>query len=87
MAADRAARFGQVATTARPAAVESPVAAPRKYTVLLDAASADAFDQAVLALRRRTGRRIDKSQVVRELLALLAEDEALLEQVAEQLSA
>ncbi len=81
-----AARFGQVATTLRPAAAPTAVAAQRKYTVLLEAASADAFDEALLDLRRRTGKRVDKSQVVRELLALLAEDTALRKEVADRLS-
>ena len=85
MATDRAARFGQVATTARPPVAAPAPAAFRKYTVLLDAAAADTFDEAVLKLRRRTGRRIDKSEIVRELVQLLDEDPALVEQLATRL--
>lgn len=83
-----AARFGQVATTPRSAAgaTGKTVAAPRKYTVLLDATRADAFDQLLLVIRRRTGKRVDKSHVVRELLALLDEDPALLGELVERLS-
>lgn len=62
-----------------------PVGAPRKYTVLLDDTTADAFDVRLLAIRRQVGRRVDKSEVVRELLALLDDDPTVTDQVVERL--
>jgi hypothetical protein len=59
--------------------------ATHKYTVLLDDRLADAFDEKLLAVRRQMGRKVDKSQVVRELLALLDEDSTLLAQVVDRL--
>lgn len=41
-----------------------------KFTVLLEAADAEAFDELALAARRRTGRRIGKGELVRALIRL-----------------
>ena len=57
----------------------------RKYTVLLDDQVADAFDERLLAIRRQLGRKIDKSQVIRQLLTLLDEDPTLVAQVVDRL--
>jgi 3-oxoacyl-ACP reductase-like protein len=48
----------------------APPAAPatRKYTVRLDAADADRFDELVLLARRRSGRRVEKSDLIRGLI-------------------
>jgi hypothetical protein len=84
----QANRFGQIATTrTKPAAVSDHVGggATRKYTVLFDNEAATSFDESVLKLRRRTDKKVDKSQVVRELVILLDEDPSLLEQVASRL--
>ena len=85
MAAKGAARFAAVAAqrpTIPPAATGSGT---RKYTVLLDSEIASNFDEDLLRLRRNTGKRIDKSQVVRELVALLHEDPALMAEVGQRL--
>lgn len=67
-----------------------PTAAPtpqgqRKYTVLLDADLADSVDLALMKMRRLTGRKVDRSAVVRELLAMLTDDPTLLDSVVERL--
>lgn len=61
------------------------VTATRKYTLLLDGPGADAFDLRLLTIRRAVGRKVDKSEVIRELLAMLDDDETILGQVAERL--
>lgn len=81
-----AGRFAAAAGRRRsPTAVAAPASPPRKYTVILDGHAADTFDETVLRLRRQIGRRVDRSQVVRELLALLAEDPALADQIVDKL--
>jgi len=89
MPAEGAARFGQVAAqrTAPAGPAPVPVGSTRKYTVLLDAVIAADFDEDLLRLRRGTGKRIDKSQVVRELVSLLHEDPALMAEVTHRLTA
>lgn len=85
------AAVGQAATARRTRRPDAPAAAPlpsggkRKYTLLLDDEIAEAFDEQLVAIRRLVGRRVDKSQVVRELLALLQEDKALAAQVSDRL--
>lgn len=66
----------------------SPVAIaenPRrsKFTVILDARDAEDFDALVLTARRTLGRRVDKSELVRALIALLGRDVALREEIYE----
>jgi hypothetical protein len=56
-----------------------------KYTVLLDDWAALAFDQLQLQLRRRCGRRVDKSEIIRALVSLAEDDPALVDQVAERI--
>ncbi|MEP6464411.1 MAG: hypothetical protein ABJC62_13570 [Frankiaceae bacterium] len=80
-----AGRFAAAAGRRRSAAAAPPVSPPRKYTVILDGQAADTFDETLLRLRRQLGRRVDRSQVIRELLALVAEDEALGAQVVDRL--
>ncbi len=89
MPAEGAARFGQVAAqrTAPAGPTSVPVASTRTYTVLLDATIAADFDEDLLRLRRGTGKRIDKSQVVRELVSLLHEDPALMAEITHRLTA
>lgn len=66
-------RDGTTAQRRRPAA---PPAAPAetehrsKYTLLLDPDDALAFDQLALNLRRRTGRRVEKSEILRALIQI-----------------
>ncbi|WP_206319451.1 hypothetical protein [Actinacidiphila epipremni] len=57
----------------RPAAPPAPPAEPEhrsKYTLLLDADDALALDQLALNLRRRTGRRVEKSEILRALIQI-----------------
>jgi hypothetical protein len=66
----------------------SPVAVaekPRrsKFTVILDARDAEDFDALVLTARRTLGRRVDKSELVRALIALLGRDVALRQEIYE----
>lgn len=48
-----------------------------KYTLLLDEEEALGFDELALVLRRRTGRRLDKSEAVRALIRLTGDDGVL----------
>src|SRR3712207_4785371 len=78
------ARRKRPASGAAPASAAT-VGASRKYTVILDDEAADAFDGRLLAIRRSVGRKVDKSHVIRELLALLDEDASLTAQVVDRL--
>lgn len=73
-----------------PAETPKPVTAaekPRttKYTALLDDLTAVAFDELALIARRKLGRRVDKSQLMRALILLAADDASLRDQVIDQL--
>lgn len=57
-----------------------------KYTALLDDATGVAFDELALMARRKLGRRIDKSQLMRALILLAADDASLRDQVIDQVS-
>jgi hypothetical protein len=86
-----AAAYGQAAT--RPRAAQKPIAIPpapgtpdrRKYTVRIDAGPADRFERAVLALTLEVGRKLDKSEVMRELAEMLADDQTVAKMVADRL--
>lgn len=81
--------FAAAARRTRPQP-SKPAATPpaqRKYTVLIDAELADDFDASLLQFRRRAGRRVDKSEVIRELVSLFNEDPSLADQVADRLYA
>lgn len=77
--------FAAAASRRRKPALAKPTTGQRKYTLLLDATIADELDAALLQMRRQVGRPVDRSQVTRELYALLLEDPALAEQVADRL--
>lgn len=85
----RAATIGtHTRATAEPATPAEAVAAPvaggarmSKYTALLDDATAVAFDELALIARRKLGRRVDKSQLIRALILLAADDASLRDQV------
>jgi len=81
---DRAARFGTVATR-RVAAAPTPSSVVRKFTILLDLDVSEAFDADLSKVRRAADRAVNKSDVVRELLAALHEDPSLLRLVADRL--
>ncbi len=57
-----------------------------KYTVLLSTHVAAEFDEDLLQLRRQTGRKVDKSEVIRILVDLLHTDERLLDSVASRIA-
>lgn len=78
-------RFAHAASRRRKPEASKPTSGQRKYTLLLDAAIADELDGALLQMRRQIGRPVDRSQVTRELYALLLEDPTLAEQVADRL--
>jgi hypothetical protein len=56
-----------------------------KYTALLDPETAEAFDELALRARRVKGRRVEKSEIVRALIMLAADDASLRDQVIGQL--
>jgi len=56
-----------------------------KYTALLDPATAEAFDELALRARRVKGRRVEKSEIMRVLITLAADDASLRDQVIGQL--
>lgn len=58
---------------------------PSKYTLLLDDADAAVFDGLALSARRQLGRRVGKSDLVRVLVHLAADDPTLLTQVLDEL--
>lgn len=69
---------------------ETPADAPEqtgprlsKFTVNLDPRDAEDFDALVLTARRALGRRVDKSEIVRALIALMGRDAALRQEVHE----
>jgi len=91
-ASQAAAAFGRaLAPQARPQAAPpstpaagvpvSPKQERSKYTLLLDPEEAVSLDQLVLSARRQLGRKVDKSTLLRVLVALAADDPALLAQV------
>jgi hypothetical protein len=55
-----------------------------KYTALLDGETAAMFDQLALTARRKTGRRIDKSKLIRAMIRLASDDAGLLEQLLDE---
>ncbi len=68
-----------------PGPVEQPKPKPSKYTLLLDDADAAVFDGLALSARRQLGRRVGKSDLVRVLVHLAADDSTLLTQVIDEL--
>lgn len=70
-------------TAAVPAQPEPPK--PSKYTLLLDQDDALTLDQLALTLRRRTGRPVDKSEILRALIRLADVDDQVAEHLARAL--
>ncbi len=68
------------AVPAQPAAAK-----PSKYTLLLDQDDALTLDQLALTLRRRAGRPVDKSEIMRELIRLADADDRVAEHLARAL--
>jgi hypothetical protein len=77
--------------TAPPPSAERPPAktAPptSKYTANLDADTATEFDGLALAARRKLGRRVDKSDILKTLIRLAADDASLRDQLIAELGA
>jgi hypothetical protein len=73
------------ATTAPPPPTERPPTS--KYTANLDADTATEFDGLALAARRKLGRRVDKSDILKTLIRLAADDATLRDQLIAELGA
>jgi hypothetical protein len=58
-----------------------------KYSLRLDRDVAESFDQLHLRLRRETGQRINKSDVIRTLIDLVTDDNTIRGTVADRLAA
>lgn len=80
-------KAGKKAPEQQPQAAATTEAEPQysKYTTLLDAATATAFDELALTARKALGRKVDKSTLVRELIMLAADDASLREQLIDQI--
>lgn len=57
----------------------------RKYTILLSTTVANGLDEDVLGIRRRVGKKVDKSEVVRILIGMLHDDPTISDAVAARL--
>lgn len=80
-------KYAAAAGRRKPVVVSPPIApVQRKYTVLIEEDLSDAADAQLLVLRRKLGKRVDRSTVVRELLAMLVEDPSISDAVAERLA-
>jgi S1-C subfamily serine protease len=90
-AKDVASRFrrtaGVAAVSPAPALAPSPAARAglSKYTVLFAAAETDVLDEFQLRAKRELHRRVDKSEVLRVLVAMVGDDEALARDVLDRL--
>jgi hypothetical protein len=95
---DLAARFGRAAMGSRQQREPEQAVAEdlgeanpetsrdrRKFTLIFRREEAEALDEFLLHARRRLGRRVDKSEVVRSLLELTYTDPSLEEQLLEHL--
>jgi hypothetical protein len=94
--ASQALRASMVAPArpSTPAAADASAATPAgaadkvkmtKYSIQLVDADALRFDELALAARRKLGRRVDKSELLRALLLLAADDASLRGQLIDQL--
>jgi hypothetical protein len=73
-----------------PSAERIPTRTPpltSKYTANLDADTAAEFDGLALTARRKLGRRVDKSDILKTLIHLAADDASLREQLITELGA
>ncbi|WP_411107779.1 hypothetical protein [Streptomyces sp. cmx-4-9] len=61
-------------TTRNVPAVAGQADTRSKYTLLLDQDDALTLDEIALALRRRTGRRVEKAEILRDLIRLTGSD-------------
>jgi hypothetical protein len=58
-----------------------------KYTAMLDGETAEAFDELALKARKLLGRRVEKSELIRVMIMLVADDASLREQVIAEVEA
>ncbi|MEV8107093.1 hypothetical protein [Streptomyces sp. NPDC088135] len=72
-------------TAPRPKQPAPPAPKPSKYTLLLDQDDALTLDQLALTLRRRTGRPVDKSEILRALIRLADTSDPINEALAKTL--
>lgn len=56
-----------------------------KFSVLLDNDTATTFDQLALTIRKKLGHQIKKADILRSLIVLMADDQTLLNQIAEEI--
>ncbi len=82
-ARDLAARLRPAVSAIKPPVPATPMV---KYTLLMTADDAEAFDHLLLRVRRTEGRRVPKSQLIRSLLHLAVADASLLRQVLDEAS-
>lgn len=98
-AADLAARLRGAATAPAPPSEPEPAASPppavatartgrakSKYTLLFDQDEAADFEELAASLRRRLGRRVDQSEIVRALLRMARRDVQVLTALMVELS-
>ncbi|MFL6115614.1 MAG: hypothetical protein ACJ786_30340 [Catenulispora sp.] len=76
----RGRRAGKTTKTAKPRVLSA-----RAMTVRMDPGEADEIDRFVLDLRDETGQRLDKADVVRELIRLARHDPAVRRKLAARL--
>lgn len=57
----------------------------RKYTILLSTTVANDLDEDVLNIRRKVGKKVDKSEVVRILIGMLHDDPTISDAVTARL--
>lgn len=58
-----------------------------KYTAVLDGEMTDRYDRLVIDARRRTGKRVTRANLLRAMLRLLDDDQAIREQVLDEAAA
>jgi hypothetical protein len=90
-ARDLAARFRRAAAPPvrpiepTPSTSTGQVKSTSKFTVIFERSEAEALDEFVLRARRHAGRKVDKSEIIRALLALVHEDPTLAATLFERL--
>jgi hypothetical protein len=68
-----------------PSASAGQAKSASKFTIIFERREAEVLDEFVLQARRHAGRKVDKSEIIRALLALVHEDPTLAAAVFEKL--
>lgn len=55
-----------------------------KYTILFDPEMTDRYDRLVMEARRRTGKRLTRANLLRAMLRILDDDQAMRDQVLDE---